>query len=148
MFNIDRSYIDTSTAEETLQSRIIFIRSKYKGDSSMPLPKDLGIDEEEYDEYIDKKQDYSERQKAMKRKGPIALAILFCIPPVVVNLYDKSNLAFFLSFLASIILVGIIFILYKVLDSFMVKRHTNARLDEYTDKLLEWFEEKRLKESE
>lgn len=140
MFNIDRSYIDTPTIEETLQSRIIFIRSKYKNDASLPKPEDMGLSDEEYEDYIDRKQDYAEQQKAMKRRGPIWLAILFCAPPVAVNFYDRSDTAFYLGFLASVVLVGIAFLLYKTYDAMMVRKHTDGRFDAFTDKLFQWQE--------
>ena len=81
MFNIDRRYIDAPQFEETLQSKIITVRSKYRNDPTLPHADHFGVSDEEFEEYIDRKQDLLEWQKDMKRRGPLWLVILFCIPP-------------------------------------------------------------------
>lgn len=145
MFNIDRKYIDHETAEETLQSSIIYIRSKYRNDPALPRTSEFGKTDEEYEDYIDKKQEVIELDKTFKRKGPTILAVLFCAPPVVVNFYDKSSAGFYLSFLASIILVVLVIIAAKTI--IRMRDVTDEKCDAYTEKLQKWYEEKKLEET-
>lgn len=144
MFKIDRSYIDTETAEETLQSTIIYIRSKYRNDPALPQVSEFGKTDEEYESYLDKKQEAIEFEKTCKKKGPAILAVLFCAPPIIVNFYDKSNTAFFLSFLVSIILMVLIIIGAKAI--FRARTCKDEKCDAYTDKLLKWHEDKKMEE--
>lgn len=147
MFNIDRSYIQQESQEETLQSTIIFIRSKYRNDPSLPKPESHGINAEEYEDYIDKKQELSEWEKTMRRKGPVALGIIFCLPPVAVSFYDRSDTAFYLSFLASIVLTACLYIIFKGICTVRRRATTNDKCDSYTEELLNWHEKKKLEET-
>ena len=79
MFNIDRRYIDAPQFEETLQSKIITVRSKYRNDPTLPHADHFGVSDEEFEEYIDRKQDLLEWQKDMKRRGPLWLENKICV---------------------------------------------------------------------
>lgn len=143
MFNIDRSYIQHDSIEETLQSKTIFIRSRYRNDPTLPKTEKYGVTDEEYEDYMDKKQNITEWQRSMKAKGPIWLGILFCAPPVIVNLYDRSTIAFFLSFVASIVLVACLFLIYKGIVRNWERRVQNSQCDAYTEELIAWYETKK-----
>lgn len=146
MFEIDRKYIQYDTLEETLQSRIIYIRSKYKKDPALPQPDAYGISGEQFEEYIDKKQDLTEWQRTMRKKGPVALAILFCVPPVAVSFYDRGDAAFFLSFLASIVLAACAFIIFKGVCKARERSLANDNCEAYIEELLKWYDKKKLEE--
>lgn len=139
MFNIDRRYIDTPQFEETLQSRIITIRSKYKNDPTLPHADHFGISDEEFDEYIDRKQDLLEWQKDMKRRGPLWLVILFCIPPVIITWQNKDNdLLFWLSFLAGALPCLVLWLIYKLIARQREKRLHDDRCERYIEALQQW----------
>lgn len=144
MFNIDRSYIQHNTLEETLQSKTIFIRSRYRNDPTLPKTEKYGLTDDEYEDYMDKKQNITEWQRNMKAKGPVWLGILFCAPPVIVNFYDQSTMAFFLSFVASIVLVAVAFIVYKGIVKAWEGKVQNTQCDAYTEQLLKWYEAKEI----
>lgn len=144
MFNIDRSYIQHNTLEETLQSKTIFIRSRYRNDPTLPKTEKYGLTDDEYEDYMDKKQNITEWQRKMKAKGPVWLGILFCAPPVIVNFYDRSTVAFFLSFVASIVLVAVAFIVYKGIVKAWESKVQNTQCDAYTEQLLKWYEAKEI----
>ena len=113
MFNIDRRYIDAPQYEETLQSKMIAIRSKYKNDRTLPRAGEFGITDEYFEEYIDRKQDLLEWQKDMRRRGPLWLVILFCIPPVIITWKSPDNdLLFWLSFVAGLLPCLLLWLLY------------------------------------
>jgi hypothetical protein len=143
MFNIDRRYIDAPQFEETLQSRIITIRSKNRNDPTLPKAEQFGISDEDFENYIDKKQDLMEWQKDMKRRGPLWLVLLFCIPPVLITWKNPDNdTLFWLSFLAGLVPCVLLWLLYKLVAKQREKRLYDQRCEQYIDALLAWEENK------
>ena len=143
MFNIDRRYIDAPQFEETLQSRIIAIRSKNRNDRTLPKAEQFGISDEDFENYIDKKQDLMEWQKDMKRRGPLWLVLLFCIPPVLITWKNPdNNTLFWLSFLAGLVPCVLLWLLYKLVAKQREKRLYDQRCEQYIDALLAWEENK------
>lgn len=143
MFNIDRRYIDAPQFEETLQSRIITIRSKNRNDPTLPKAEQFGISDEDFENYIDKKQDLMEWQKDMKRRGPLWLVLLFCIPPVLITWKNPDNdTLFWLSFLAGLVPCVLLWLLYKLVAKQREKRLYDQQCEQYIDALLAWEENK------
>ena len=143
LFNIDRRYIDTPQFEETLQSRIITIRSKNRNNPTLPKAEQYGISDEDFDDYIDKKQDLMEWQKDMKRRGPIWLVLLFCIPPVLITWNNPDNdTLFWLSFLAGLAPCVLLWLLYKLIAKQREKRLYDQQCEQYIEALLAWEENK------
>jgi hypothetical protein len=143
MFNIDRRYIDAPQFEETLQSRIITIRSKNRNDPTLPKAEQFSISDEDFENYIDKKQDLMEWQKDMKRRGPLWLVLLFCIPPVLITWKNPDNdTLFWLSFLAGLVPCVLLWLLYKLVAKQREKRLYDQRCEQYIDALLAWEENK------
>ena len=136
MFNIDRRYIDAPQFEETLQSKIITVRSKYRNNPTLPHADHFGISDEEFEEYIDRKQ------KDMKRRGPLWLVILFCIPPVLITWKNPdNNLLFWLSFLAGLVPCLLLWLIYKLIARQREKRLYDERCEKYIEALQQWAEE-------
>jgi hypothetical protein len=143
MFNIDRRYIDAPQFEETLQSRIITIRSKNRNDPTLPKAEQFGISDEDFENYIDKKQDLMEWQKDMKRRGPLWLVLLFCIPPVLITWKNPDNdTLFWLSFLAGLVPCVLLWLLYKLVAKQREKRLYDQQCEQYIEALLAWEENK------
>ena len=143
MFNIDRRYIDAPQYEETLQSKMIAIRSKYKNDRTLPRAGEFGITDEYCEEYIDRKQDLLEWQKDMRRRGPLWLVILFCIPPVIITWKSPDNdLLFWLSFVAGLLPCLLLWLLYEVIARQREKRLYDDNCERYIEALLQWAGEK------
>jgi hypothetical protein len=141
MFNIDRSYIDAPQYEETLQSRLINIRSKYRNDRTLPHAESFGLTDEEFENYIDRKQDLIEWQKDMKRRGPLWLVILFCIPPVLITWQNpEDNRLFWLSFVAGLVPCLIIWLIYKLVVRQRERRLYDERAERYIEALQQWSE--------
>ena len=139
MFNIDRTYIDAPLFEETLQSRLIMIRSKYKNDPTLPKPEQFGLSDEEFEDYIDRKQNLTEWQKDMKRRGPIWLVILFCIPPVIITWRSPDDVTlFWLSFLAGLVPCLLLWLLYKLIATQREKRLNDDRAERYIEAVQQW----------
>lgn len=142
MFNIDRRYIDAPQFEETLQSKIITVRSKYRNDPTLPHADHFGVSDEEFEEYIDRKQDLLEWQKDMKRRGPLWLVILFCIPPVLITWKNPdNNLLFWLSFVAGLVPCLLLWLIYKLIARQREKRLYDERCEKYIEALQQWAEE-------
>lgn len=142
MFNIDRSYIDAPQFEETLQSRLFTIRSKYKNDRTLPHVEQFGMADEEFEDYIDRKQDLLEWQKDMKRRGPLWLVIIFCIPPVVITWQNPDNdTLFWLSFLVGLAPCIVIWLIYKLIVRQREKRLYDERAEKYINALQQWAEQ-------
>ena len=143
LFNIDRRYIDTPQFEETLQSRIITIRSKNRNNPTLPKAEQYGISDEDFDDYIDKKQDLMEWQKDMKRRGPIWLVLLFCIPPVLITWKNPDNdTLFWLSFVAGLVPCLLLWFIYKLIAKQREKRLYDQQCEQYIEALLAWEENK------
>ena len=136
MFNIDRRYIDAPQFEETLQSKIIMIRSKNRNNPTLPRAEHFGISDEEFEEYIDRKQDLLEWQKDMKRRGPLWLVIIFCIPPVLMTWKSPNDtLLFWLSFVAGTVPCLLLWLLYKLIARQREKRLYDERAERYIEAL-------------
>ncbi len=139
MFNIDRRYIDAPQFEETLQSKIITVRSKYRNNPTLPHADHFGVSDEEFEEYIDRKQDLLEWQKDMKRRGPLWLVILFCIPPVLITWKNPdNNLLFWLSFVAGLVPCLLLWLIYKLIARQREKRLYDERCEKYIEALQQW----------
>lgn len=139
MFNIDRRYIDAPQFEETLQSKIITVRSKYHNNPTLPHADHFGVSDEEFEEYIDRKQDLLEWQKDMKRRGPLWLVILFCIPPVLITWKNPdNNLLFWLSFVAGLVPCLLLWLIYKLIARQREKRLYDERCEKYIEALQQW----------
>ena len=139
MFNIDRRYIDAPQFEETLQSKIITIRSKYKNNATLPRAGQFGVSDEDFDDYIDRKQDLLEWQKDMNRRGPLWLVILFCIPPVLITWRNPNDtVLFWLSFVAGLVPCLLLWLLYKFICKQREKRLYDERCERYIEALLQW----------
>lgn len=145
MFDIDRKYIDQPTLEDTLQSKIIYIRSKYKHHPTLPQPSAYGLTDDAFDEYIDRKQDLIEWQKYCKQKGLSIIGVLFCLPPVIASFYSRSDTMFYLSFLAGIILAAIPWLIFKMLSKHREKTLFDEAHEQYINALLDW--EKKINET-
>jgi hypothetical protein len=143
MSNIDRRYIDAPQFEETLHSRIITIRAKNRNDPTLPKAEQFGISDEDFENYIDKKQDLMEWQKDMKRRGPLWLVLLFCITPVLITWKNPDNdTLFWLSFLAGLVPCVLLWLLYKLVAKQREKRLYDQRCEQYIEALLAWEENK------
>lgn len=140
MFDIDRSYINRISAEDTLQSTIIYITSKYRDNPELPKAEDFGVTAEEFDDYVDRKQDITEWEKYCRQKGMAVLGVLFCLPPIVASFYSSSNTTFFLSFLAGLILAIIPWVIFKAVDKFKKKHLYDKRHEDYIEALIAWKE--------
>lgn len=139
MFNIDRRYIDAPQFEETLQSRLITIRSKHKNDPTLPQAEKFGLTDEEFEEYIDRKQDLIEWQKDMKRRGPLWLVIIFCIPPVLMTWKSPDdNMLFWLSFVAGLVPCLILWLIYKLIVRQRERHLYDERAERYIEALQQW----------
>ena len=139
MFNIDRRYIDAPQFEETLQSRIITIRSKNRNNPTLPKAEQYGISDEDFEDYIDRKQDLLEWQKDMKRRGPLWLVIIFCIPPVLLTWKSPDDhLLFWLSFVAGLVPCLLLWLLYKLIVRQREKRLYDERCEKYIETLQQW----------
>ena len=139
MFNIGRRYIDAPQFEETLQSKIITVRSKYRNNPTLPHADHFGVSDEEFEEYIDRKQDLLEWQKDMKRRGPLWLVILFCIPPVLITWKNPdNNLLFWLSFVAGLVPCLLLWLIYKLIARQREKRLYDERCEKYIEALQQW----------
>ena len=145
MFNIDRRYIDAPQFEETLQSRMITIRSKYRNDPTLPRTEQFGITDEAFEEYIDRKQDLLEWQKDMHRRGPLWLVIIFCIPPVIITWKSPdNNLLFWLSFVAGLAPCLLLWLCYKLIARQREKRLYDDNCERYIEALQQWAEQHNL----
>ena len=58
MFQIDRSYIEPIESLESLQGHIWDIRADHKDDPTLPKIQNYGIKEEEFEDYLDRKQKF------------------------------------------------------------------------------------------
>ena len=144
MFNIDRRYIDQPGYVETLQSRIITLRSKHRNDPTLPKPSQFGLTDEDFDDYIDRKHDLEDWQRSMAKQGPIWLFVLFCIPPVIISWKSPSNMdnaTFFLSFLIGAIPCLVIWLIYKMIARMRERKLANEQCEQYIDALLQWAEQ-------
>ena len=141
MFNIDRSYIDAPQFEETLQSRLITIRSKNKDNPTLPKAEQFGLSDEDFEDYIDRKEDLTDWQKDMKRRGPLWLVIIFCIPPVLITWqHPDDDTLFWLSFVAGLVPCLIIWLLYKLIARQRERRLYDERAERYIEALQQWAE--------
>jgi protein-S-isoprenylcysteine O-methyltransferase Ste14 len=75
----------------------------------------------------------------MKRRGPIWLVILFCIPPVIITWRSPNdNTLFWLSFVVGFAPCLLLWLLYKLIARQREKRLYDERCERYIEALNQW----------
>lgn len=137
MFQIDRSYIEPINLE-SLQGHIWDIRTDYKDDPTLPKIENYNITEEEFEAYLDKKQNFEDFKDSWKRRQLLIYGVLFCIPLVYFSLFRRGD--YVGGYVAGLLLCLIAFMGYSVKKAFDGRRFRNNPCETFIKALLSWEE--------
>ena len=135
MFSIDRSYIDRPNLE-SLQGRIWDIRADHKDDPTLPHIENYGISEEEFETYLDKKQNFEDFKDDWHRRQLLIYGVLFCIPVAYYSLFHRGD--YVGGYVNGLLLCVIAFMIYSLIKAFRAKKFRNNPCETFIKALLSW----------
>ena len=137
MFEIDRSYIDRTNLE-SLQGHIWDIRSDHKDDPTLPKISNYGISEEEFETYLEKKQNFEDFKDDWHRRQLLIYGVLFCVPLVYYSLFHRGD--YVGGYVSGLILCVIAFMGYSIVKAVRAQQFRNNPCETFIKALLSWEE--------
>ena len=135
MFQIDRTYIDR-VALDSLQGRIWDIRQDHKDDPTLPKIENYGIKEEDFEKYLDKKQNFLNFKQSWKQRRllilGVALVAVLALYSLLINRIDVVG------YLAAIALCTCIVLVYQAIEIYRAKKFRNNPYETFIKALLFW----------
>jgi len=135
MFNIDRSYIDRENLE-SLQGHIWDLRTDFKNDPTLPKIENYGISEKEFEDYLEKKQNFLDFVDSWKRRQLLTYVVLFCLPLVYFSLFRRSD--FMGAYISGFLLCIIAFMVYSIIKAIRAKAFKGNQCETFIKALLSW----------
>ena len=135
MFEIDRSYIDRPNLE-SLQGHIWDIRTDHKDDPTLPRIENYGISEEEFETYLEKKQNFEDFKDDWHRRQLLIYGVLFCIPLVYWSLVHRGE--YLGGYINGFLLCIIAFMGYSIIKAIRARQFRNNPCETFIKALLSW----------
>lgn len=137
MFQIDRSYIDHESLE-SLQGRIWDIRTDHKDDPTLPKIENYGINEKDFEDYLDKKQNFEDFKDNWRRRQLLVYVVIFCIPLVYFSLFRRGE--FMQAYITGFLFCVIAFMVYSLIKAARASKFRNNPYETFIKALLSWEE--------
>lgn len=135
MFQIDRSYIE-SVDLESLQGRIWDIRQDHKDDPTLPKIENYGIKEDDFEKYLDRKQNFLNFKESWKKRR---LLILGTALVAVLALYSLLvNRKPLVGYIAAVAICTVIVLVYQAIEIYRAKKFRNNPYETFIKALLFW----------
>ena len=139
MFQIDKTYIER-VALDSLQGRIWDIRQDHKDDPTLPKIENYGIKEDDFEKYLDKKQNFLNFKESWKKNRLLILGVALV---AVLALYSLLvNRDWLIGYLAAIALCTCIVLVYQAIELYRAKKFRNNPYETFIKALLFWDEHK------
>lgn len=137
MFQIDRTYIDHEPLE-SLQGRIWDIRTDYKDAPTLPKIENYGIGEKDFEEYLEKKQNFEDFKDNWRRRQLLVYVVVFCIPLVYFSLFRRGE--YLQAYMMGFLLCLIVFMAYSLIKGVRAAKFRNNPYETFIKALLSWEE--------
>ena len=138
MFQIDRSYIEPIESLESLQGHIWDIRTDHKDDPTLPKIANYGITEEQFEDYLDRKQKFEDFKAAWKKNRLLILVLAFAVPVALFSLLVKGPNTGFYAYATGLLLCTLIYVVYLVVEAVRAKKFRNNPCETFIKALLAW----------
>lgn len=138
MFQIDRSYIEPLESLESLQSLIWDIRTDHKGDPTLPHIENYGISEEQFEDYLDRKQHFEDFKASWKRHRLLILVLTFAVPVALFSLLVKGPDTGLYAYTTGLLLCTLVYLVYLSIEAYRARQFRSNPCETFIKALLAW----------
>ena len=135
MFQIDRKYID-HVALESLQGRIWDIRMDHKDDPTLPRIENYGIKEDDFEKYLDKKQNFLNFQDSWKRHRLLILGTALVTVLALYSLFIRKDMM--VGYISAVAICTVIVLVYQAIEIYRAKQFRNNPYETFIKALIFW----------
>ncbi|MBR2239272.1 MAG: hypothetical protein IJ887_15620 [Prevotella sp.] len=138
MFQIDRSYIEPIESLESLQGKIWDIRTDHKDDPTLPRIDNYGITEEQFEDYLDRKQHFEDFKASWKKHRMLILVLTFAVPVALFSLLVKGRNTGMYAYATGLLLCTLVYLVYLSIESYRSRQFRNNPCETFIKALLSW----------
>ena len=138
MFQIDRSYIEPIESLESLQGHIWDIRADHKDDPTLPKIVHYGITEEQFEDYLDRKQKFEDFKAGWKKHRLLILVLTFAVPVALFSLLMKGPGTGYYAYATGTLLCTLVYLAYVTIEAIRAKKFRNNPCETFIKALLSW----------
>ena len=140
MFAIDRSYIEPIESLESLQGHIWDIRADYKDAPGLPKINNYGITEEQFEDYLDRKQKFEDFKASWKKHRLLILVLTFAVPVSLFSLLTKGPDTGFYAYSTGLLLCALVCLVYQCIHAFRARQFRSNACETFIKALLAYEE--------
>lgn len=137
MFEIDRSYIESADLE-SLQGRIWDIRTDHKDDPTLPKIQNYNISEEEFETYLERKQNFEDFKSSWRKNRLVIFGIAFCIPLAIMSLLIRGTKGMLPAYAVAFLVCLLVYLVYALIASFRAHEFRNNPSETFIKALISW----------
>ena len=138
MFQIDRSYIEPIESLESLQGHIWDIRTDHKDDPTLPKIANYGISEEQFEDYLDRKQKFEDFKASWRKHRLLVLVLAFAVPVALFSLLVKGPNTGLYAYSTGALLCTLIYVVFLVIEAVRAQKFRNNPCETFIKALLAW----------
>ena len=138
MFQIDRSYIEPIESLESLQGKIWDICADHKDDPTLPRIDNYGINEEQFEDYLDRKQHFEDFKAAWKKHRLLILVLTFAVPVALFSLLVRGRNTGMYAYATGLLLCTLVYLVYLTIEAYRSRQFRNNPCETFIKALLSW----------
>ncbi len=138
MFNIDRSYIEPIESLESLQGHIWDIRTDHKDNPTLPHIENYSISEEQFEDYLDRKQNFEDFKAGWKKNRLLILVMAFAVPVALFSLLVKGPDTGLYAYTTGFLVCTLIYLVYLCIEAWRGRQFRNNPCETFIKALLAW----------
>ena len=138
MFQIDRSYIEPIESLESLQGKIWDIRTDHKDDPTLPRIDNYGITEEQFEDYLDRKQHFEDFKASWKKHRMLILVLTFAVLVALFSLLVMGGNTGMYAYATGLLLCTLVYLVYLSIESYRSRQFRNNPCETFIKALLSW----------
>ena len=136
MFAIDRTYIEPIEPLESLQGHIWDIRADHKADPSLPSVENYGITEEQFEDYLERKQHFEDFKASWKKRRLLVLVLTFAVPVALFSLFMKGPSTGVYAYSTGLLLCALVCLVYQCIHAYRSRQFRSNNCETYIKALL------------
>lgn len=138
MFQIDRSYIEPIESLESLQGHIWDLRTDHKDDPTLPKIRNYGISEDQFENYLERKQLFEDFKASWKKQRLLILVITFAVTVALFSLLMKGPDTGYYAYATAAIVCTLVYVSYLCIEAFRARQFRNNPCETFIKALLAW----------
>ena len=140
MFQIDRSYIEPIESLESRQGHIRDNRADHKGDPTLPHIENYGISEEQFEDYLDRKQKFEDFKAGWKKHRLLILVLTFAVPVALFSLLMRGRDTGIYAYTTGLLLCTLVYLIYLSIEAYRGRQFRSNCCETFIKALLSWEE--------